>query len=209
MSTGTIAVATNKNRTALARIRCQTDFAAKDPLLVDLAETAAKQAAKGNFVEEKVLEATAKLLKENLQIDYEILESEPGNTVDTYVHNQNGRGVKGVIIEGRNIGQEDLHQIALHVAFAEPEVVEASQLDDKELFKVKGMIREEMAAMNLSGKPEAVRDKIAEGKLSTWTKTKVLMDQNLFDDSDSPLRGFVGEGTILKFRYMNLKDSDG
>ena len=41
-----------------------------------------------------------------------------GNTLDTYLHSQDGRGVNAVIVEGSGVSQDDLHQVALHIAFA-------------------------------------------------------------------------------------------
>ena len=54
------------------------------------------------------------LVKENVEIGkVEVVEAADGNLLDIYVHKQDGRGVNGVIIEGKAVDQETLHQVAL------------------------------------------------------------------------------------------------
>lgn len=203
MSSGTVAIAKKGNRISLIKVETETDFAAVNELSTYLADSLAKRLAEdGEIVDLSTVDATSKLLGEELSIHSKVLEFEEGNTIDTYVHSQNGRGVIAVAIEGRSIDEEALHQVALHVAFAKPLAVEKSQISEKDLFVAKGKIRQEISEMDLEGKPDGVRDKIAEGKLSNWCKERALMEQFLFEDKSLPLKEFVGEGTIIKFRLL-------
>ena len=49
-----------------------------------------------------------------------------GNVLDTYLHIQNGRGVNGVLVELDGGDQELAHDIAVHIAFAKPDVPHAA-----------------------------------------------------------------------------------
>lgn len=205
MSSGLVAIDKKGNRVSLVKIETETDFAAVNELSIYLVDQLAKRLAEeGEIVDFSTVEATAKLLKETISVETKVLEFEEGNVFDTYIHNQNGRGVTAVAIEGRSIDPEILHQLCLHIAFAKPLAVEKSQISEKDLFVAKGQIREEISEMDLTGKPDGMRDKIAEGKLSAWAKERVLMEQFLFGDKNTPIKDLVGDGTVIKFRLLTI-----
>ena len=50
------------------------------------------------------------------------VEGKPDDIVDSYIHIQGGRGVNGVLVVMSGGTPELAHDVAVHVAFARPEV---------------------------------------------------------------------------------------
>ena len=114
---GTIALAAAGNVAAIVQIKTETDFSAKSDAVTSLASAIANDVLTGG------LEATNKhpaaiedlrvKIKENLELGtVERIEGAQGNTIDTYLHSQDGRGVNAVVVEGSGVSRDDLHQVA-------------------------------------------------------------------------------------------------
>jgi elongation factor Ts len=109
-SQGAVAAVRNGDAAAVVELRCETDFVAKADEFVALTdELAALVASKG-------VEATSELsaevdrlrttLKENIFIGrVERLVAETGQVVDTYLHQQAGRGVNAVAVERATVAE--------------------------------------------------------------------------------------------------------
>ena len=60
-------------------------------------------------------------LKENISIGRVYrLEAKEGEVVETYIHQQSGRGVNAVAVVVKGANEEVAHEIAVHIAFAKP-----------------------------------------------------------------------------------------
>ena len=70
--------------------------------------------------------------------------------------------------------QNLLKDIAMHIASARPLVVSAEDLPEELVAKEREIIEAQVAE---SGKPEAVREKIAEGKIQKFCRERALLDQ--------------------------------
>ena len=56
--------------------------------------------------------------------------------VDVYLHtDQEGRGINGVIVQGKDVSPETLHEVALHIAFAKPSALSRRKYPQKILRK--------------------------------------------------------------------------
>jgi elongation factor Ts len=189
---------------SVVELRCETDFVAKSDEFVAMAdELGALVAAKGEDAVSDLSEAIDGLrttLKENISVGrVRQLVAASGQVVDTYVHQQAGRGVNAVavIIEG---GSEELaHNIAVHIAFTKPAYLnrdEVPQADiDAERVTVAEISRNE-------GKPEAALDKIVDGRMNGWFKERVLMDQSYVKDEKQTIAGMLGSARIVAFAQV-------
>jgi elongation factor Ts len=140
-------------------------------------------------------------VKENIEIGkIELVDASEGNLIDTYLHVQDGRGVNGVIVEGSGVSQEDLHQIALHVAFAKPAALTRDEISEEAIEKERAALLEITKA---EGKPEQAWDKIVEGRMTGWFRESVLLDQGLHGDKVT-VRDSVGDGEIVQFNQAYL-----
>jgi len=109
----------------MVEMRCETDFVAKSEEFVSLVdEIAARVCAEGTDAVSQFDDQIEKLLttlKENISIGRVYrLEAGDDEVVDTYIHQQAGRGVNGVLIVVKGASEEVAHEIAVHAAFTKP-----------------------------------------------------------------------------------------
>jgi elongation factor Ts len=203
-SQGAVAAVRNGDAAAVVELRCETDFVAKADEFVALTdELAALVASKG-------VEATSELsaevdrlrttLKENIFIGrVERLVAETGQVVDTYLHQQAGRGVNAVavVIEG---GDEELaHNIAVHIAFTKPAYLSRDDVPEADVAAERATVAE---ISRNEGKPEAAMEKIVDGRMSGWFKERVLLDQSYVKDEKQTITGMLGSARIVAFSQV-------
>jgi elongation factor Ts len=118
-------------------------------------------------------------------------------TIGTYLHEQNGRPVLGVLVElaceTDFVAKSDefrqvADDVALHISWGNPGWLRREDVDTEAVDKERDLIARQAAA---EGKPEQVIDKIVAGKLESWYADNVLYDQK-FVNSDK-FDGSVGE----------------
>ena len=129
------------------------------------------------------------------------IEAGPGNVVDTYVHRQDGRGVLAVAVEVVGGTVELAHEIAVHVAFAQPTFLSRDEVPADEVAAeretLEGITRAE-------GKPEAAMEKIVEGRLTGWFKERVLLEQSYVKDEKSTIAQLLGDASIARFALVSI-----
>jgi len=197
---GAVAVVQDGNRAALAFLKCETDFSAKsedfvattrklaEALLGGVADPASEMASD--------IEDLQLTKKENISIGkLELIEAADGNAIDVYVHEQDGRGVNGVIVEGSGIDADTLHQVALHVAFAKPSALTRDEISEEAAATEREALLEITKA---EGKPEQAWDKIVDGRLNAWFGESVLLEQGLHGDKTA-VKDSIGGGSIVRF----------
>lgn len=89
---------------------------------------------------------------------------------------------------------EFCHDIAMQIAAAKPEVVRIEDLSEEAVAKEREIYK---AQVLNEGKPEAVADKIVEGKIKKYYKDVVLMEQDFVKDSSKTITQILNE-TVLK-----------
>ncbi|MEZ5167161.1 MAG: translation elongation factor Ts [Acidimicrobiales bacterium] len=196
---GTIAPS-GPDAAAVVQIKTETDFSAKNGAVTALAQTLADAVlADGPDAVDAHTSAIEDLqvtIKENIAVGaVERVEAAAGNVIDTYLHVQDGRGVNAVVVEGNGVGQDDLHQVALHIAFAKPSYLSADEVPAEEAEKERAALLEITKA---EGKPEQAWDKIVEGRLRGWYGERVLLEQGLHGDKTA-VKDSLGGGSIVRF----------
>jgi elongation factor Ts len=203
-SEGAVAAAHSADAAAVVELRCETDFVAKADEFVALAdELAALVAAKGEDAANELsdqIDTLRATLKENISVGrVRRLTAEAGQVVETYLHQQSGRGVNAVavVIEG---GSEELaHDIAVHIAFAKPAYLSRDEVPKADV------AAERVTLTNITrneGKPEAALDKIVEGRMNGWFKERVLLDQSYVKDEKQTVAAVLGSARIVAFAQV-------
>ena len=197
---GAVALVANGTSAALVHLKCETDFSAKSAAFIALvgdmanAVLADGEGAADGFT--GALEDLKLTVKENIEVGLATLvEAADGNTLDTYLHVQDGRGVNGVIVEGAGVDAESLHQVALHIAFAKPTALSREEIPADLVEQERASLLEVTKA---EGKPEQAWDKIVEGRMSGWYRESVLLEQGLHGDKTS-VKDTLGGGEIARF----------
>jgi elongation factor Ts len=134
--------------------------------------------------------------KENIEIGTVArFEAAPGNTLDAYLHVQDGRGTNGVLVEIEGADAELTHEIALHIAFAKPAALSREEIDPDLVERARASFEE---LTRKEGKPEAAIPKIVEGRLNAWFAERVLPDQGMFGEKET-VQQRLGSGRIVRF----------
>lgn len=94
-------------------------------------------------------------------------------------------------------GNEDFkklaHDIAMHVTATNPEFLKSEDITDGAKNLAKAVFVKEV-----QGKPEAMREKILEGKLKSYFADKVLMEQPFIKNPELTIRALI-DGAVQKF----------
>ena len=199
---GLVAVAAKGTRAVMIELNSETDFVARNPdfqaLASDIAETGlatdgsldainAAKMASGNTVAQDITAAIA-TIGENITLRRSALVSVKAGAVASYVHSSvaPGLGKIGVIVGLESTGDagklgEIGRQVAMHVAAASPLSVRVSELDPAVVERERAIFAEQARE---SGKPEAIIEKMVEGRLRKYYEEVVLLSQTFVVDTD-------------------------
>lgn len=120
-------------------------------------------------------------------------------TVGVYVHNTNEvaalvkLGCETDFVSKNEEFVKLANDIAMHVAAMDPKYISRDELDDAEIKKAK-----EVFAGEISDKPEDMQEKIMEGKLNSYFKDQILMEQPFVKNPDTTIAEMVAGG-VQKF----------
>jgi elongation factor Ts len=200
---GLIGIALAANKGVVVEVNSETDFVARNDLfqglvkmIADVALGTGPDVAKilaapvgDRSVADAVNETIAKI-GENMTLRRAAALAVGKGVVASYVHNSvsDGLGKIGVIVALESAGDADElkafgRMVAMHVASASPQAVDASGLDAATVEREKNVLAEKFKAQ---GKPANVIDKIVESGLKTFYKEVCLLDQGfIFDDKKS------------------------
>ncbi|HEY0525408.1 MAG TPA: translation elongation factor Ts [Stellaceae bacterium] len=188
---------------ALAEINSETDFVARNEAFQEFVRTVTglatetddietlKQkpfASTGRNVAEQLTHLVA-TIGENMNLRRaKRLEVSQGVVVP-YIHNAltSGLGKIGVLVALESAGDAEKltalgKQLAMHVAAANPQYLDVSAVDESALARERDVLREQARA---SGKPEAIIDKMVEGRLRKFYEEVVLLEQVYVIDGES------------------------
>ena len=137
--------------------------------------------------------------------------------IGTYIHHGGQLGVLVEInCESDFVARTDdfkelVHDIAMHIAAASPNYVTKEEVPQAIVDKEKEIYRAQAVG---AGKPEAVADKIAEGKLKDFYATQVLLEQAFVKDPKITIGQLIQEKVavikenILVRRFARFRVGD-
>jgi len=199
---GMVIVEESGNKTLLLVLRTETDFVAKNADFINLANKLADIAVKEGIDNMKA--KSLDLINETVQkvgekIELGEVKEVIGEVVGNYIHNN-----KSAVIVSLSGGTKDLaRDIAMHIAAMKPVFIKAEDITDEDKKKVVEVFEKEVAE---SDKPEDIKKKMLDGKISTYFKEQTLMDQifikgdmtidTLLKNNNAKLISFVSESII-------------
>lgn len=224
---GVVAIAMNDSSVAMLVLSSETDFVAKNDKFIELAneiasvalaakcdenELLARQIGRGVTVSEAITENIS-TLGENIRLTKTgYLQLKNHGAVQFYIHNSVGGsstcgkiGV-GVMIESdKEISdmsqvQSLAKQIGMHIAATKPESLDIASLNSNNIEKEKQILTEQAKA---SGKPDAVIEKMIEGRMRKFYEEVVLLEQPFVMNPDKKISEVVTD--LGKELGCNLK----
>lgn len=197
---GAVIAVVNDAKTAgvVISLNCETDFVGKNETFVklaqDLADLALNYSNKEDFmnasfdgmtVAEKLIEQTG-VIGEKIEIkSFERLE---GPFVGSYIHAGNKIGTLTSLSASVAGSEEAARNVSMQAAAMSPIALNEAGVDqaiiEKEIEIAKDLLRQE-------GKPEAMIDNIAKGKLGRFFKDNTLVNQDYIKDSSMSVTAYI------------------
>ena len=163
----------------------------------------------GHTVEQMVSLKVA-VIGENIVLNQcALIEAAPGNSLASYVHMG---GKIGVVVEGSGgASAEALHDVALHVAAAEPRYVTRDEVTDDLLATEREIALKQSMEQ---GKSEEIAKKIVEGKMEKFFVSEVLLEQPFAKDSNVSVGEYLKansgkDATVVRFVRYKLGEGSG
>ena len=178
----------------LVELACETDFVAKAPVFIALADKVADAIVAGGA---KSLEAalTADLGGKSVvdaindeaaimgeKVELRRVAVAEGAAVDAYLHrtSKDLPPQVGVLVAYSGADAATAHDVAVHIAAFSPTALSRDEID-AEVVATERRIAEETARNE--GKPEAALTKIVEGRVNGFFKENVLLEQDFAKDN--------------------------
>ena len=98
--------------------------------------------------------------------------------------------------------RELTHNIALHVAFAKPQYLDASQVSAETIEHEKEILKKEVIN---EGKPEVIAEKIVLGRINKFYEENCLMEQKFVKDDKITIKELIAQ-TAKKAGNVELKE---
>ncbi|WP_078391478.1 translation elongation factor Ts [Shouchella patagoniensis] len=200
---GLSAVVTEGNKAAIVEVNSETDFVAKNEnfqaLVQELAEhilaenpasvdAMLEQDFKGTgvTVQSHINTAISKIGEKLSLRRFTVVEKEDGDVFGSYLHMGGRIGVLALI--GSSSDEELAKDIAMHVAAINPTYVSRDEVTGDVVEREREVLKQQ--ALN-EGKPEAIVEKMVEGRLSKFFEQVCLLDQPFVKDGDQKVGKYV------------------
>ena len=204
---------------AVAEINAETDFVAKNEefraFANDIAKQVALKAAKDveelmaqTFINDEsktvseVLTNKIATIGENMSIRrFERFEG--AGLVEQYIH---GDGKIGVLVELENGDSELAKDICMQIAAAKPEYLDKESVPAERLDKEMEILKAQ--AMN-EGKPEAIAEKIVQGRVGKFYSEICLVEQEFVKNPDMKVKELLASKNAKIVRYARFEKGEG
>ena len=126
-----------------------------------------------------------------------------GDVIGSYVHS-NKRIAVLVVLKGGNTSVAS--DIAMHVAATNPRVVNRDAMPAEELAKERSIFR---AQAEQSGKPEAIVEKMIQGRVNKYLAENSLLEQEFVKQPDMKVSAFVGAANAEIEQFVRFEVGEG
>ena len=219
---GAVRVRINGGKAIIVCLGCETDFVSATPdfqtlvnniadaainsLPTDLEALKAVKLADGHTVEEEISAQTGKTGEKHILAYYAVLEAP---YIAQYVHNNNK--VASIVAFNKEVPEEIGKNVSQQVTAMNPVSVSEADCPKEAVEKEMAMYKQQMAEdPKMAGKPEAMLENIAKGKLQKYFKEQTLEAQDfIWDNKMSVLQyvqSAVKDAKIVAFKRFSLSD---
>jgi elongation factor Ts len=215
---GLVAVAVSGGKGVAVEVNSETDFVAKNAefqsmvagianAALGVSDTEALKAAtvNGKPVETVLTDAIAKI-GENMALRR--MAALEGDNVVTYVHNAatEGMGKIGVLVAYSGDNDTFARQVAMHIAAANPASLSEADLDPAIVEKERQI---QIDIARESGKPDAVIEKMIEGRMKKYMAEVTLLGQAFVVNPDLTVSAAAAEVGVTVTGFVRLEVGEG
>ncbi len=218
---GLTAIATEGNKAAIVEVNCETDFVAKNPefqaLVKEIAEhvvgqnpatveAALEQPFKGagetlgHVINEKI-----STIGENISLRrFSIVEKSDNGAIGGYLHMG---GKIGVLVALEGTSNDSLAKdLGMHVAASNPRFIDRNEVSQDEIERERDVLKNQALA---EGKPEAIVEKMVEGRLSKYFEEFCLVEQPFVKDPDKKVAALLKEAGATVKAFVRFQVGEG
>jgi len=211
-------VAVDGGKGVAVEINSETDFVAKNAdfqamvasfaqagLGVDSVEALANASVDGKAVSDILTDKIA-TIGENMTLRRMAILT--GDEVATYVHNAaaTDMGQIGVLVALKGSNPEFGRQVAMHIAAVNPAALNADELDAAYVEREKAILVDQARE---SGKPEAVIEKMIEGRMKKFLGEVTLLGQSFVINPDLTVEQAAKEAGVEITGFIRLAVGEG
>ncbi|MGP9791043.1 translation elongation factor Ts [Roseinatronobacter sp. NSM] len=215
---GLVGVAVDGTKGVAVEINSETDFVAKNAefqamvanitnIALTVSDVDALNAAQSNGtpVSTILTDAIAKI-GENMTLRR--MATVEGDSVAAYVHNAatDGMGKIGVLVALKGADSGIGKQIAMHIAATNPASLSQADLDPALIEREKSVLTEQARE---SGKPEAVIEKMIEGRMKKFFEEVTLLGQKFVMDPDKTVAEVASDAGVEVVAFIRMEVGEG
>ena len=205
---------------AAVEVNSETDFVAKNDEFRTFVEALAKQVTVNNpanvdalmeesFIDEPskkvsevLIEKVAKI-GENMNIRRFARFETTDGLIESYIH---GNGKIAVLVNMKNADTELAKDICMQVAAARPEFLNEAAVPAERLAKEMEILKAQ--AMN-EGKPEAIAEKVVQGRIGKFYSEICLVDQEFVKNPDMKVSDLLKTKNAEVVEFARLEKGEG
>jgi elongation factor Ts len=225
---GLVGVASAPLKAAVVEVNAETDFVARNETFQDFVAKVAQIAldiggdldainaapfpGESRTVAEQLTHLVA-TIGENMHIRRAAVLSVTEGVVATYVHQplKPGLGKIGVLAAVQAPGELEAiellgRQVGMHVAAAKPEALDIDAVDPAALERERAILVDQARQ---SGKPDAIIEKMVEGRIRKYYEEVVLLEQVWVHDGDSRVRAVAKKAGVTLTGFVRYALGEG
>ena len=205
---------------AVVEINAETDFVAQNTDFKQFVKDVVKQIAlnnpkdveellaqpsiaeEGKTVQEALTNKIA-TIGENMTIRRFARYESANGLVASYIH---GEGKIGVLVEMENADIELAKDVCMQIAAAKPEYLSREDVPQERVDKEMEILK--IQAMN-EGKPEAIAEKMVQGRIGKFYSEICLVDQEFVKNPDMKIKQLLQEKGATINRFARLEKGEG
>ena len=212
----------NENCAALVEVNCETDFVAKTDRFKSFVKMIAKQVVETNPANLEALMAS-EIDGQTVQALQTAAVAEIGEkitirrfvrmegAVDTYIHLGGSRGV--LVQFAAPSDPEAMHDVALQIAAASPVCVDVASLPQEFIDHERAVqlaTAKEENAQSAKPKPDAIVEKMVEGRMQKYYKEVCLMEQQFVKNPDVTIKDMLKAKNASKvLAFVRFEKGEG
>ena len=205
---------------AIVEVNSETDFVAQNEEFKTFVQSVAKQVALNNpldvdslLEEESIDEAGKKVsdvliekiakIGEKLSIRrFKRFETEDG-LIEKYIH---GNGKIAVLVNQKGGTEELAKDICMQIAAAKPEFIDRENVPESRLNEEMEILK--VQAMN-EGKPEAIAEKIVQGRIGKFYSEICLVEQEFIKNQDMKIKDILSQNNAEVIEFARFEKGEG
>ena len=213
-------VSEDKKVGAVVEVNSETDFVAQNAEFRSFVEEIAKQVAlknpnrvedlleqdsitnPGKKVSEVLIEKVSKI-GEKLSIRRFTRFETTDGLIEKYIH---GNGKIAVLVNTKNADDELAKDICMQIAAAKPEFLNREAVPQDRLDKEMEILKAQ--AMN-EGKPEAIAEKIVQGRINKFYSEICLVEQPFVKDPDTKIQDLLKSKNAEIVEFARIETGEG